>query len=84
MTDDANRGSSIPGVGLHSQGTDGDTYVERIFHGGTTGTTDFKLCVLSKAHPHYPSLTDQFANKWVKPEPVGGVSIEKIFTVEVS
>ncbi|CAM9472315.1 unnamed protein product [Ectocarpus sp. 13 AM-2016] len=64
-------------------GTNGDAYVERIFHGGTTGTTDFKLCVLSKANPYYPSLTDQFANKWVKPEPVGGVSVEKIFTVEV-
>lgn len=60
-----------------------EPYVERVFHGATTGATDFVLSVLSKAHPHYPSLADQFANKWVKPEPAGGVSVEKIFTVEV-
>ncbi|CAM9848754.1 unnamed protein product [Pylaiella littoralis] len=60
-----------------------EPYVERVFHGATTGATDFLLSVLSKAHPHYPSLADQFANKWVKPEAAGGVSVEKIFTVEV-
>lgn len=63
---------------------DAEPYVERVFHGGGTGATDFKLSVLSKAHPEYPSLRDQFISKWVKPEPVGGVSVEKILTVEVS
>lgn len=58
--------------------------MNRVFRGGGGGDDDFKLSVLSKAHPNYPSLSDQFANKWLKASPAGGVSVERIFTVQVT
>lgn len=69
---------------VYSKGApNAEPYVERVFRGATNAATGFVLSVLSKAHPCYPSLADQFANKWIKSKPTGGVSVEKIFTVEV-
>lgn len=59
-------------------------FVDRTFRGGTTSATDFRLSVLTKRHPDYMSLKEQFLQKWIKPEPARGVSVQRIFKVEVS
>lgn len=65
------------------QGPVSEPFVDRTFRGGTTSATDFELSVLTKLHPNYASIKEQFLNKWVKPEPTGGVSVVRIFKIKV-
>lgn len=65
------------------QGPNPEPFVDRTFRGGTTSATDFQLSVLMRRHPDYLSLKEQFMEKWQKPEPARGVSILRIFKVQV-
>lgn len=60
-----------------------EPFVDRTFRGGTTSATDFRLSVLTNRHKDYQSVKEQFKNKWVKPDPAKGVSVVRIFKVEV-
>ena len=42
---------------------------------------DFKLSVLTKQHPKYASLKQQFLTKFLKP--IAGLKVERIFQVQV-
>ncbi|CAN0424403.1 unnamed protein product, partial [Ascophyllum nodosum] len=44
--------------------------------------TDFELSVLTRMHPKYASVKEQFLQKWIKPDPVGGVSVLRILKVK--
>lgn len=57
--------------------------MDRTFRGRTTSATDFQLSVLTKRHPDYLSVKEQFHNSWQKPETPGGVSVWRIFKVQV-
>lgn len=54
-------------------------YVDRTFRGGSMD--DFKLSVLTKQHPKYASLKQQFLTKFLKP--IAGLKVERIFQVQV-
>lgn len=49
----------------------------------SVGSPRFNLCALDEAHPECPSLRNQFSTKWVKPQPAEGISVVRIFRVEV-
>ena len=65
------------------QGPVSEPFVDRTFRGGTASATDFELSVLTKMHPKYASVKEQFLQKWIKPDPVGGVSVLRILKVKV-
>lgn len=50
----------------------------------TKRTKHFSVSSLTKRHPDYSALKEQFLEKWVKPEPVNGVSVKTIFEIDVS
>eukprot|EP00752_Nemacystus_decipiens_P006890 g6189.t1 len=54
-------------------------HVDRTFRGGPMD--DFKLSVLTKQHPKYPSLKDQFLQKFQKDS--HGLRVERIFQIQV-
>ncbi|CBN75172.1 conserved unknown protein [Ectocarpus siliculosus] len=56
-----------------------EAHVDRTFRGGPSD--DFKLSVLTKSHQAYSSLKEQFLVKFQKP--VDGLSVERIFKVQV-
>ncbi|CAM9825152.1 unnamed protein product, partial [Ectocarpus fasciculatus] len=56
------------------------SHVEQVFWGGTTGATNFVLSVLTKAHPKYSGLCDQFISKWAIP---GTPRVLRILEVKV-
>ncbi|CAM9345382.1 unnamed protein product [Ectocarpus sp. 12 AP-2014] len=55
-------------------------YVHGVY---SVGSPRFNLCALDEAHPECPSLRNQFSTKWVKPQPAEGISVVRIFRVEV-
>lgn len=57
--------------------------MDRTFRGGTTSATDFRLSVLTNRHADHQSVKEQFKKKWIKAEPASGVSVLRIFKVEV-
>ncbi|CAM9699673.1 unnamed protein product [Scytosiphon promiscuus] len=56
-----------------------EPHVDRTFRGGPSD--DFTLSVLTKLHPAYSSLKEQFLVKFQKP--IDGLKVERIFKIQV-
>ncbi|CAM9267091.1 unnamed protein product, partial [Hapterophycus canaliculatus] len=56
-----------------------EPHVDRTFRGGASD--DFKLSVLTKLHPDYSSLKEQFLEKFQKP--IQGLKVERILKIQV-
>jgi hypothetical protein len=58
-----------------------EPHVERVFHGSFPGAPDeFRLMVLTRSHPDFKSVRDQFRIKWEKE---GDPRVERIFKIMV-
>lgn len=57
--------------------------VIQTFLGGTTSDQDFRLSVLATEHEDFKSLQKQFMTQWLKKSTGTGLSVERIFRVEV-
>ncbi|CAN0183221.1 unnamed protein product [Ectocarpus sp. 12 AP-2014] len=66
-----------------SLGPNPEPFVDRTFRGGTTSADDFQLSVLTNRHSEYLSRKQQFMQKWEKPLVGTGVSVLRIFKVQV-
>lgn len=64
-----------------SEGPNPEPHVDRTFRGGTRTSSDFHLSLLTRTHPLYDSLREQFLTKWKKE--VVNLSVERIFKLEV-
>lgn len=75
--------SGLPLAKTTTQGPNPEPFVDRTFRGGTTSADDFQLSVLTNRHPEYLSRKQQFMQKWEKPLVGTGVSVLRIFKVQV-